>query len=197
MYAEIYLAQTLDLTSVWTWLIIALVVSAIAAAFGIYNAQRGMIPNQTQALDDMKKQIDQHQKTIGMLQDQATTQWAQSMENKTELAKLRVENAQQKQQILEQQVTIQVLQRQLAGLASGNRRTGKRLREVLKTRLNETELREWAQDLDPPIPFESLAGETLPELVLSILDTLERYGRLDEALQILSSTRPDLREVLS
>jgi len=183
-------AQTLDISSMWTWLVIAMVISVIAAAFGIYNAQRGLMPSQRQAMQDMDAQLAKHQRTIEMLQEQATTQWSQSMENKKELAQLRIENAKLKQLTGEQTVIISALQRQLAGLASGNRRTGKRLREVLTNRLNEEELRVWASDLN--IPFDTLTGKTLPALIISMLDTLERYGRLDEGLQELRERRPDI-----
>ena len=182
--------QALDLADVWTWLIISVIIALVAAAFGIYNAQRGMLPNQRHALDDLQKQIDKHQSTIGMLQEQATSLWTQAMENKSEVAKLRAENVTLKLLTQQQAVTIQALQMQLTGLASGNRRTGRRLREVLTARLNEDELREWAADLN--IPFDSLSGKTLPALIISMLDTLERYGRLEDGLSELQARRPDI-----
>lgn len=183
--------QALDLSDVWTWLIISVIIALIAAAFGIYNAQRGMIPNQRHALSDLQTQIDQHQRTIGMLQESATSLWTQAMENKSEVAKLRAENVTLKLLTQQQAVTIQALQMQLTGLASGNRRTGKRLREVLTAKLNKDELRAWASDLG--IPFDSLTGDTTPALVISMLDTLERYGRLEDGLAELQARRPDIK----
>jgi len=190
MIASLYQAQAADLSGIWGAAIVAIVFGAIALAFGVYQSQRGVPAGQRQALETMTERISEQTVVINALQRQVQAQWLHSDGQDKQLLELRARNLHLEQLTTDQAAIIVALQRQLAGLASGNRRTGKRLREVLASRLNETELREWASDLG--ISFESLEGANLRALVLSMLDTLERYGRLEEGLNELRRIRPDI-----
>lgn len=182
--------MTADLGSLWTSVIFAAVLGIVTLAFSIYQAQRGIVPGQRDALNDMRAKLNEQEVIIHSLQRQSAEQWTRSIDQERKINELSVENGMLKKLTQEQAIIIQALQRSLGGLAQGNQRTGKRLREVLTKRLNETELKLWAADLD--IPFDNLSGDSLPGLVLSMLDTLERYGRLEEGLAALRQRRPDI-----
>jgi septal ring factor EnvC (AmiA/AmiB activator) len=182
--------MTANISGPWTVAIIAFVVAAIALAFGVYQAQKGVQPSQREQLSTLSSKLADQDVLIAALQRQSAEQWTRMMAQERQIADLSVENKAQRSRIAEQDALISALQRQLGGLAHGNARTGRRLRDVLTKKLNAEELKQWAFDLD--IPFDSLSGESLPALVVSMLDYLERYGKLEEALSELRRRRPDI-----
>jgi predicted RNase H-like nuclease (RuvC/YqgF family) len=139
----------------------------------------------------LQAQLLEQKGIIDSLQRQASDQWRRLENQEAELEKLRAQNAQLEQKSLEQNALIRALQRQLGGWAQESAVASKRLRDTLTKALNEDELRQWAADMK--IPFDSLSGKTLPVLIISMLDFLERYGRLSEGLAELHVARPDIK----
>jgi predicted RNase H-like nuclease (RuvC/YqgF family) len=172
-------------------LLISVVLTGTIVVFGWIIARKlATAPDQREAIRDMSAKIAEQTILINALQRQSAEQWTRITDQEKQLVEMRAENATLKRLTEDQNVIIRTLQRQLSGLATGNQRTGRRLREVLSKRLNVEELKMWSQDLG--IPYENLSGETLPALIMSMLDTLERYGRLEEGLAELRRRRPDI-----
>lgn len=172
-------------------LLIAVILTGTIVVVGWIVAQRlAHNPDQREAMRDLNTKIAEQAILIEALQRQGSEQWSRIMNQEKQLAELRAENAKLKLLTDDQNVIIRTLQRQLSGLTTGNQRSGKNLREVLTKRLNEDELRAWSSDLN--ITYANLKGETIAAKVMSMLDTLERYGRLEEGLAELRTLRPDI-----
>jgi tRNA A37 threonylcarbamoyltransferase TsaD len=171
-------------------LLTVLFVGAIVIAGWVVAARLARAPNDHEELLSLRKQAAEQRVLLEALQKQSAEQWIHSNAQDRKLAALELENTSLKQLTQNQAIIIANLQQQLWGLASGQRRTGKRLREMLLKKLNENDLRAWAADLN--IPFDNLTGDNLPALMISMLDTLERYGRLEEGLAELRRQRPDI-----
>jgi predicted RNase H-like nuclease (RuvC/YqgF family) len=178
-----------------TEFIVSLVVGLAALVFALSAWRRqasapmsnGSLAKEVERLTTMS--ADQRV-IINALQQQGSEQWTRISAQENQLSLLKLENAQLKRLNEDQSAINRALQRQLSGLATDSLRTSEKLRTLLTKKLNETDLRAWASDLK--IPFESLEGGTLPLLIISMLDTLERYGRLDEGLRELRQSRPDI-----
>jgi hypothetical protein len=170
--------------------VFAVILGLLSLAFGIYQAQKGAVPGQREELRDMHAELALQKGIVESLQRQGYDNWRRIQETEVLLARLKSENEQLKALTTEQAILITALQRQLTGLARGNVRTGRKLRDILTKRLSAEEVKQWAFDLN--VPVESLSGDTLPALVVSMLDYLERYGKLEEGLSELRRLRPDI-----
>lgn len=178
----------------WTAVIFAVILGAITLGFAIYQSQKGVAPGSRDELRDMHAELSLQKGMVEQLQRQGYDNWRRLQEQETMLARLKIENETLRALTAEQATLITALQRQLTGLARVNVRTSKRLRDVLSKRMNASEIKQWAYDLD--IPTESLTGDTIDALVISMLEYLERYGKLEQALEDLRNRRPDIAEVL-
>lgn len=160
-----------------------------ALGVSIYRATRNGASKQTE-INALTTQIAEHKTVINALQQQSSEQWMRLAGQDNQIAALKVKSSQLESLNAEQAAIIRALQRQLGGLASDSQLVSKKLRELLTTKLNEADVRTWASDLN--IDFESLQGGTVPLLIISLLDTLKRYGRLAEGLAELRISRPDI-----
>jgi hypothetical protein len=180
-----------ELGGLWAALIFAVLLGGATLVLGIYQAKRGdLLPSQRETIRVLTDKVEKQAVLIDALQQQTSEQWVHSNAQDRKLAALELENTSLKQLTQNQAIVIANLQQQLWGLASGQRRTGKRLRETLLKKMNESDLRTWAADLE--IPFDNLAGDNLPALMASMLETLNHYGRLEEGLAELRRQRPDI-----
>lgn len=171
-------------------LLAVLLVGTLVVVGWLVAVRLARTPNTAEELERLRKQAAEHRMLLDALQRQSAEHWVHSNAQDRKLAALELENTHLKRLTDEQALIINALQRQLSGLASSQRSVGKRLRDTLLKKLNEDDLRAWAADLD--IPFDNLSGDNLPALMLSMLHTLERYGRLEEGLQELQRRRPDI-----
>ncbi len=172
-------------------LLVAVILTSTIVIVGWIVTQRlANKPDQQEAIRDLNAKVTEQAILIEALQRQGVEQWTRITNQEKQLAELRTENAKLKLLTDDQNVIIRTLQRQLSGLTTGNQKSGRRLREVLSKRLNEDELKAWSSDLN--IAYENLGGETLSAKIMAMLDTLERYGRLEEGLAELRTLRPDI-----
>jgi len=176
----------------WVAVVFACVLGAITLGFAIYQSQKGAVPGQREEMRDMHAELTRQKVLVEALQRQAFENWSRIQTAETLLAKIQAENAQLKSLTNEQAILITALQRQLGGLARTGDKIGRRLRDVLTRRLTKEELASWAFEVG--VPMENLSGETLPALVISMLDYLNRHELLEEGLAELRRLRPDLEK---
>jgi uncharacterized coiled-coil protein SlyX len=190
--------QASDLSGIWGAVIVAGIIAVVALAFAAYNAQRGILPGkqadmlrtQEHTIAEMETRIARQTGLIDSLNEQAARLWERIRAQDAEAVILRAENTDLKRKFAQQEAVIAGLSFQLQGWAADSLSTGKKLRGVLTDRLGEDDLRKWAFDMG--IPYESLKGASQSALVIAMLETLERVGRLGEGLEVLRDIRPDL-----
>lgn len=186
--------SSMTTNAVFVFALAILALGLSMAALSIWAARRRPLMSNGQlkvSNDQFIIEIAAQKAIVSSLQRQASDLWQRLELQETELAGLRAKSTETEQRSVEQNALIRALQRQLGGWAQDSNTASKRLRKTLTESLNEDELRQWAADLK--IPFTSLRGETLPVLIISMLDFLERYGRMSEGLAELHATRPDIK----
>lgn len=186
--------MTAENSSLWAAIIIALIIGVITLAFAIYQANKGSVAGTHDELRDMHAEIALQKGIVDQLQRQGYDNWRRIQDQEMSLARLKLENERLKVQTTEQAALIAALQRQLGGLAHTGAKTGKRLRDILSKRLSKEELQAWAFEVG--VPMENLSGETLPALVVSMLDYLDRHELFENALLELKRLRPDLETAI-
>lgn len=174
------------------YIAVTIIAAGVLILFRLYAHQAAHLPEPAPSaeLGALRTEVERQRILVNYLREQDMTK-ARQIERqdqeinamKEELRQLRAENA-------ELRTINGVLSQAASAKRMPRRKVPATLRQTLTERMNDDELRTLCADLN--IAYDDLAGAGKGGRVASLLDYCERHERVDDLMDVLKRTRPEL-----
>lgn len=189
-----------QMSQMWSGILFGVSVSIVAALTAVYAARRKtsdpvvkeMAQHNAEELTHLKTSLDQQHALIQRLLQDLGKQQAEIEGQRSEITTLRNQVAELQQENARLRAMNEVLSQQLLRGRTGSKpqRVSTDLRDALKERFNEDELRTLCSDLS--LDYEALSGESKSRKADELVNYYERRGKLDTLIAAVKAARPDV-----